>query len=228
MNFEDRRVEDGEIEATPERFAPDSANLETVERATEPVEKEEKREVLSRQVTASSSASSSGVSVEREEIRMSRVATQRDDTDLERHPTALSRIQTGRSQHSHTIATSLRSRTTTRQSKKPMPNFGGGKQFPPQLPEREDYVVEFDGPDDPLHAQNWPLRKKLLVGIVLGYVTLTAAFGSSIFSVDPIHCQTLPLWKRSRCSRSFAICPWVCHWSHGVSLPWRFLSICLR
>jgi DHA1 family multidrug resistance protein-like MFS transporter len=63
-----------------------------------------------------------------------------------------------------------------------MPNFGGGKPFPPPLPEREEYVVEFDGPNDPLHAQNWPLKKKLIVAVVLGYVTLTAAFGSSIFS----------------------------------------------
>jgi DHA1 family multidrug resistance protein-like MFS transporter len=63
-----------------------------------------------------------------------------------------------------------------------MPNFGAGKPFPPQLPEREEYVVEFDGPDDPLHAQNWPMKKKIVVAIVLGYVTLCAAFGSSIFS----------------------------------------------
>ncbi len=35
---------------------------------------------------------------------------------------------------------------------------------------------------DPMHAQNWPLRKKLIVAVVLGYVTLTAAFASSIFS----------------------------------------------
>jgi DHA1 family multidrug resistance protein-like MFS transporter len=35
---------------------------------------------------------------------------------------------------------------------------------------------------DPLHAQNWPLKKKLIVAVVLGFVTLTAAFGSSIFS----------------------------------------------
>jgi len=33
-----------------------------------------------------------------------------------------------------------------------------------------------------MHAQNWPLRKKLIVAVVLGYVTLTAAFASSIFS----------------------------------------------
>lgn len=51
------------------------------------------------------------------------------------------------------------------------------------LPERDEYVVEFDGPNDPLHAQNWPLmRKKMPVAVTLGFVTLTAAFGSSIFS----------------------------------------------
>lgn len=63
-----------------------------------------------------------------------------------------------------------------------MPNFGAGKPFPPPLPDREEFVVEFDGPDDPIHAQNWPLKKKLPVTIVLGFVTLTAVFGSSIFS----------------------------------------------
>lgn len=43
-------------------------------------------------------------------------------------------------------------------------------------------MVEFDGPDDPLHAQNWPLKKKLATAAILGFTTLTAAFGSSIFS----------------------------------------------
>jgi DHA1 family multidrug resistance protein-like MFS transporter len=42
--------------------------------------------------------------------------------------------------------------------------------------------VEFDGHDDPLHAQNWPLRKKMITAAILGFTTLTAAFGSSIFS----------------------------------------------
>ncbi|KAK3371366.1 putative transporter protein [Lasiosphaeria ovina] len=106
---------------------------------------------------------------------MSRVSTQRD---LERHPTELSRIHTARSQHSATVGRDPRSR----ESRKPLPSFGAGKPYPPMLQDREDYVVEFDGPDDPLHAQNWPLSKKLLTAGVLGYTTLTAAFGSSIFS----------------------------------------------
>lgn len=72
----------------------------------------------------------------------------------------------------------MRSRT----SKKPLPAFGAGKPYPPPLPEREAYVVEFNGPDDPLHAQNWPLKKKLVTAAMLGFTTLTAAFGSSIIS----------------------------------------------
>ena len=60
--------------------------------------------------------------------------------------------------------------------------MGAGKEYPPLLPDREEYVVEFDGPDDPLHPQNWPMRKKLGIAFVLGYTTLVAAFASSIFS----------------------------------------------
>jgi len=43
-------------------------------------------------------------------------------------------------------------------------------------------VVEFSGPDDPLHAQNWPMKKKVLTAVMLGYTTLVSAFTSSIFS----------------------------------------------
>lgn len=86
---------------------------------------------------------------------MSRISTQ---GDLERHPTELSRIYTARSQHSETIGRSLRSRHST--ATKPLPAFGAGKPFPPPLPEQEEYVVEFDGENDPYHAQNWPLKKK--------------------------------------------------------------------
>lgn len=42
--------------------------------------------------------------------------------------------------------------------------------------------MEFDGPDDPLYAMNWPLKKKLVTAAMLGFTTLTSAFGSSIFS----------------------------------------------
>jgi MFS transporter, DHA1 family, multidrug resistance protein len=123
-------------------------------------EKDETTSPITRTETASTgtSTSSSSASVTHRSIPgapdgMSRINTQRD---LERHPTELSRINTQRSQHSGTVGASL----TSRQSRKPLPEFGAGKPYPPPLPEREEYVVEFTGPDDPLHAMNWPLKKK--------------------------------------------------------------------
>ncbi|KAK3320921.1 major facilitator superfamily domain-containing protein [Cercophora scortea] len=135
-------------------------------------------EEIERVISASSvstTTTSDGRSARERTVGMSRVSTSRD---LDRHPTALSRIQTQRSQHSATVGRDPKSR----ESRKPLPEFGAGKPYPPPLPDREGYVVEFDGPDDPLHAQNWPLRKKLLTAAMLGYTTMTAAFGSSIFS----------------------------------------------
>ena len=90
--------------------------------------------------------------------RLGREQTETDRINtMERHPTALDRIETHRSQHSSTVGglTSLRSRKS-----KPLPSFGAGKPYPPLLPEREEYVVEFDGHEDPLHPQNWPMKKK--------------------------------------------------------------------
>lgn len=111
-------------------------------------------EEIERVITTSSTSSSGGASsVARRPSALSRIPTQRD---LERHPTVLSRIQTERSQHSNTVGRSA----TSRLSKKPLPAFGSGKPYPPPLPAQEEYVVEFDGPDDPLHAQNWPMKKK--------------------------------------------------------------------
>lgn len=110
---------------------------------------------VERVLTASSVSTSSSESARarRDGGGMSRIPTQRD---LERHPTELSRINTARSQHSATVGRSLRSR----ESRRPLPAFGAGKPFPPPLPDQEEYVVEFDGPDDPYHAQNWSLKKK--------------------------------------------------------------------
>lgn len=118
------------------------------------LERRPSQEEIERIASASTtSSSSSEASVVRREIGMSRLSTQRD---ADRHPTALSRIQTARSQHSATVGRGSKSREST----KPLPPFGAGRPFPPPLPEREEYVVEFDGPDDPLHPLNWPMRKK--------------------------------------------------------------------
>lgn len=40
-------------------------------------------------------------------------------------------------------------------------SMGGGKPHPPKLlGENEAYLVDFDGPDDPTHPQNWPMRTR--------------------------------------------------------------------
>jgi MFS transporter, DHA1 family, multidrug resistance protein len=186
MNDEDRRLRADEADAEPERFASNNEVSDGQRPPPEAVEKTEPVEDLTREVTASSASTSTGDPIEREEMGVSRMSTQYESPhDLERHPTALSRIQTGRSQHEQTIGASLRSRTISRHSRKPLPNFGAGKPYPPALPDREEYVVEFDGPEDPLHAQNWPLKKKLTVAAVLAFWSLTAAFG-------------LYAWRRAR------------------------------
>jgi DHA1 family multidrug resistance protein-like MFS transporter len=92
-------------------------------------------------------------------------------------------MHTQRSQHSLTVGTGLgmlRSKSSARS--KPLPEFGTRKPYPPPLPSQEDYVVDFVGDDDVLHAMNWPFRKKFATGFMLGFTTLTASFGSAIFS----------------------------------------------
>lgn len=179
MDAADKYVEKAEEDASPERY-PQS-------RTENSGKKVEEHEPIARTATASSgstsSSSSSASSIDERSNAMSRLPTQRDEAvELERHATALSRIQTQRSQHTGTVGASLKSRTISRASKKPLPGFGAGKPYPPNLPEREEYVVEFDGHDDPLHAQNWSLKKKIFTAAMLGFTTLTSAFGSSIFS----------------------------------------------
>lgn len=138
MNEEDRRMRSDERDASPQRWPAEAV--------------EEPREThLRRHATGDSLSSTS--SIGRNPNDISRFTTHRDDVDLARHPTSLSRIATARSQHSHTVGTSLRSRTARRYESKPLPAFGAGKDYPPELPDKELFIVEFDGPNDPMHAQ---------------------------------------------------------------------------
>ncbi|EAW14952.1 MFS transporter [Aspergillus clavatus NRRL 1] len=108
--------------------------------------------------------------------------SRRTETDLERYQTttqALDRIETQRLQHALTVGESIKSRAS---AKAPLPAFGAGKPYPPQLPNREDYVVEFDGVDDPLYPQNWSTRRKLCTGIILAFTSICSTFDSAVFS----------------------------------------------
>lgn len=131
-----------------------------------------------------------------------RSTTHRLNSRLERHPTALERISTHRSQHAGTVGSTRIRTKRPGQDDEELPKFGGGKPYPPELPKQEEYVVEFDGHDDPLHAQNWATNKKyenswsllrqkfdanvppyrLWISAIVMFNSLTATFGSSIFS----------------------------------------------
>ena len=144
-NIVDQELETAERAASPDRFPPQEHEPDIAEVGNGDLQRIPT-------TSSSSSGTSSSVSVVREEMRMSRVATGRD---LERHPTALSRIQTHRSLHAGTVGS-----FKSRESRRPLPAFGAGKPYPPMLPDEEDFVVEFDGPNDPMHPQNWPMRRK--------------------------------------------------------------------
>lgn len=78
----------------------------------------------------------------------------------------------------------------TSRSRGPIPSMGGGKDYPPLLPDRDPYRVDFDGPGDPTHPHNWPLKRKLIIGGCLGFTTLTVAWGSAVFaSAVPFICE---------------------------------------
>ncbi|TKA68096.1 hypothetical protein B0A55_08575 [Friedmanniomyces simplex] len=158
----------------------------------EPIEEAEQSAPTHRHESIASSTMSAS-SVSRESIRgdaqprtrrLASVATVSDPVVedkiinyLDRHPTAIQRIADHRLQHSLTVG-SRRTGTSVH-----LPNFGGGKPYPPLLPEREEYVVEFDGHSDPSHAQNWPLKTKIIIACILIWDAMAATFASSIFNI---------------------------------------------
>ena len=97
---------------------------------------------------------------------------QTSDVEALRHDaSSLDRVHTSKSQHSQTVGGGDRGGLGLFRSKssrsRPLPAFGAGKPYPPPLGNQEDYVVDFDGEDDPLHAQNWALGKKLFTALML-------------------------------------------------------------
>ncbi|KAL2215106.1 putative MFS multidrug transporter [Thermoascus aurantiacus ATCC 26904] len=47
---------------------------------------------------------------------------------------------------------------------------------------RDPDIVDFDGPDDPENALNWPLRKKVVAVATISLITLLTPLGSSMFA----------------------------------------------
>jgi len=189
-----------------------TASLPGAEASASKPTKEETAPISRPSSSSSSSSSSSASSASRphtprlEEIRTQQsagvslggrdragtISTGVDVGSLYRHPTernpeAIRRINTHRSQHALTVGgTQTPARLTRtlsrRATRRPLPDMGADKPFPPLLPDREEYVVEYSGADDPLHAQNWPFKKKIGIGAILGFDAIAVSMGSSIFS----------------------------------------------
>lgn len=86
-----------------------------------------------------------------EPVRTSETRTlSRPQTNIE-----VSRIETLRLTHESTVGS--KAPQTPRDEWLPM---GGGKEFPPSLPDPDRYVVEFTGEGDPMHPHNWPIGTK--------------------------------------------------------------------
>ncbi|KIV95933.1 hypothetical protein, variant 1 [Exophiala mesophila] len=168
MDIVDRGVERAEIQAT----------------RTWSQQSKDRQSLRSQRSQRSVASSSSASSTTTDQDVMQRFPTASAGTlgRVRTHPVEDYRTETHRLQHIQTVGASVKSRSETR----PLPEFGGGKPFPPLLPEREEYVVEFDGKDDPLHPQNWPFKRKLIIGAILAFTCLCSTFTSSIFSASTI------------------------------------------
>ncbi|KAF3007677.1 hypothetical protein E8E13_009169 [Curvularia kusanoi] len=61
-------------------------------------------------------------------------------------------------------------------------SMGGGRSHPDHCPKREDFVVTFDEPHDPLNPLEWNTRKKLCIATTACCATLVASFNSAVFA----------------------------------------------
>lgn len=150
MDMVDRDLERAEIQATRTWSARSSLERQRDFEKAE-AEREAQRRASLVSTDSSSTGSSSSVHAGLSSAATASLARTRT------HPIEQHRTQTHRLQHSQTVGAHP---TKSRVPSTPLPEFGGGKPYPPPLPEREEYVVEYDGKDDPLHPQNWLFKKK--------------------------------------------------------------------
>ncbi|OJJ34603.1 hypothetical protein ASPWEDRAFT_113322 [Aspergillus wentii DTO 134E9] len=60
--------------------------------------------------------------------------------------------------------------------------MGAGREFPPLLSDSDQYLVDFDGPDDTSHPRNWSLPAKIYTSCLACIGTFVATFTSGIFA----------------------------------------------
>ncbi|CUM63262.1 uncharacterized protein PRCAT00000833001 [Priceomyces carsonii] len=77
-------------------------------------------------------------------------------------------------------------------SDKPIPSMGKGRDYPPPPPaEKDDYLVIFDGPDDPMFPPNWSMKKKVVNCFVVIVTALAVSLGSAMFSQSSAHVEEI-------------------------------------
>lgn len=103
---------------------------------------------------------------------------------LEQHPEAIARIEAQRIQQELTIGSDKPEKFD-----RSLPRFGGGKPYPPPVPKSDWYVVEFDGHDDALHPQNWPVKRKLFIFGIFVFMSLAITMASSLFGAGSAEIQ---------------------------------------
>lgn len=64
----------------------------------------------------------------------------------------------------------------------PLPTMGGGKPYPPMLPDRDPYAVAWDEPEDEEYPLNWPLHKKISACLSSVVATFAVVVGSAFFA----------------------------------------------
>ncbi|KAF2442775.1 MFS general substrate transporter [Karstenula rhodostoma CBS 690.94] len=67
--------------------------------------------------------------------------------------------------------------------------LGTNRSLPPPLEaDEKSYLVELSGEDDPANAKNWRFSHKMIAALILGFDTLVASWGSSVYSaaVTPV------------------------------------------
>lgn len=86
---------------------------------------------------------------------------------------------------SHATGTSLARTVSRRESiistirSRPVPQFTHPLSHVRTTP---DQLVDFDGPSDPYHPKNWPLKKKVVTTMLYGCVTMSATWASAAYS----------------------------------------------
>lgn len=65
---------------------------------------------------------------------------------------------------------------------KEIPSMGGGKELPATPGDRDKYLVLFEGDNDPMHPHNWPLCRKIYVGVVVTLFSFCNSMGSALLS----------------------------------------------